>query len=623
MHPAIPLDPKEQPSQNAGLVQKAISLLATRKKPEADTDFIERAEELEKANEALRAEIMGRNRAQEALRESEEKFRAFMETTHEWIWAIDREGYHTYSNPAVHAILGYTPEEILGQKCLTFLHEEDREQFAYMLPIFMADKWGWKDLVLRWRHKDGTYRYLERNATPILDAAGEALGYCGTDRDITERKRVEQALAEERASLARRVEDRTAELSAANAQLAKAARLKDEFLASMSHELRTPLNAVLGLSESLQEQIYGQLNEKQLGSLRSIEESGRHLLSLINDILDLFKVEAGKIQLQIDSVSVSSVCQASLRLIKEAAQKKRLQVSTTFDGPIINLPADERRLKQILVNLLSNAVKFTPEGGKIGIDVTRDDVQEVVKITVWDTGVGILQEDLPRLFQPFVQLDSRLSRQYAGTGLGLALVRRMVEMHSGKVTVESEVGKGSRFIVMLPAKPEELAMSAAPEPVLAPHLRATTGTHMASKFTAPLGHSADGSSKLILLAEDNEMNIETVSDYLHAKGYRITIARSGTEAIQRAQEDKPDLILMDIQMPDLDGLEATRRIRSDSDVRLARTPIIAVTALAMPGDRERCLQAGANDYFSKPVNFREMLAAIETHTASELRAIRQ
>jgi CheY-like chemotaxis protein len=338
------------------------------------------------------------------------------------------------------------------------------------------------------------------------------------------------------------------------------------------------------------------------------------LLSLINDILDLFKVEAGKIQLQIDSVSVSSVCQASLRLIKEAAQKKRLQVSTTFDGPMINLPADERRLKQILVNLLSNAVKFTPEGGKIGIDVTRDDVQEVVKITVWDTGVGILQEDLPRLFQPFVQLDSRLSRQYAGTGLGLALVRRMVEMHGGKVTVESEVGKGSRFIVVLPAKPEELAMSAAPEPVLAPHLRATTGTHMASTFTAPLGHSADGSSKLILLAEDNEMNIETVSDYLHAKGYRITIARSGTEAIQRAQEDKPDLILMDIQMPDLDGLEATRRIRSDSNVRLAKTPIIAVTALAMPGDRERCLQAGANDYFSKPVNFREMLAAIEAHS---------
>ncbi|MEO8428955.1 MAG: ATP-binding protein, partial [Verrucomicrobiota bacterium] len=396
--------------------------------------------------------------------------------------------------------------------------------------------------------------------------------------------------------------------------LAKAARLKDEFLASMSHELRTPLNAVLGLSESLQEQIHGQLNEKQLGSLRSIEESGRHLLSLINDILDLFKVEAGKIQLQIDSISISSVCQSSLRLVKEAAQKKRLQVSTTFAPQIPNLHADERRLKQILVNLLSNAVKFTPEGGRIGIDVTCDTVQEVMNIIVWDTGVGISQEDLPRLFQPFVQLDSRLSRQYAGTGLGLALVRRMVEMHGGEVTVESAVGKGSRFLVVLPVNPEELAISTAPEPVLATSLRTTTGRHTASKFIAPLKPSANGSSKLILLAEDNEMNIETVTDYLHAKGYRITIARSGAEAIQRAREDKPDLILMDIQMPDLDGLEATRRIRSDSDVRLARTPIIAVTALAMPGDRERCLQAGANNYFSKPVNFREMLAAIEAHS---------
>ena len=171
-------------------------------------------------------------------------------------------------------------------------------------------------------------------------------------------------------------------------------------------------------------------------------------------------------------------------------------------------------------------------------------------------------------------------------------------------------------MVVLPAKPVEQAqaLSAASEPVLATNLQATTGRQTASKFIAPLEESADGSSKLILLAEDNEMNIETVSDYLHAKGYRITLARSGVEAIQRAQEDKPDLILMDIQMPDLDGLEATRRIRSDPDVRLAKTPIIAVTALAMPGDRERCLQAGANNYFSKPVNFRELLAAIEGHS---------
>ena len=199
-----------------------------------------------------------------------------------------------------------------------------------MLTIFMDDKWGWKDLVLRWRHKNGTYRYLERNGTPILDSAGEVIGYRGTDRDITERKRVEEALAEERTSLARRVEERTAELTAANAELAKVASQKDEFLASMSHELRTPLNAILGLSESLQEQIYGQLNEKQLRSLHSIEESGRHLLSLLNDILDLSKVEAGQIQLQIDTVCVSSVCQASIRLIREMRPEKTTEIQPHF-----------------------------------------------------------------------------------------------------------------------------------------------------------------------------------------------------------------------------------------------------------------------------------------------------
>src|SRR5438477_6450658 len=177
-------------------------------RPKVDTNFLERSQALAKANEALRAEIAERERVEQALRESEEKFRAIVETTSEWIWAMDRQGLHTYSNPAVKAILGYEPRELVGTNCLDYLHEEDRPQFQYMLTIFIEDKWGWKDLVLRWRHKDGTYRYLERSGTPILDAAGEVIGYRGTDRDITERKRVEQTLAEERVSLAKRVEER-------------------------------------------------------------------------------------------------------------------------------------------------------------------------------------------------------------------------------------------------------------------------------------------------------------------------------------------------------------------------------------------------------------------------------
>lgn len=269
-------------------------------------------------------------------------------------------------------------------------------------------------------------------------------------KEIDERRRAEEALRKAHDELEMRVRERTAELSRANEELARASRLKDEFLATMSHELRTPLNAVLGMAESLQEEVYGPINDRQLKSLRTIEESGRHLLELINDILDLSKIGAGKVELEITAVSVESVCQASLRFIKQTAQRKRLKVSFLFDSSVTTIHADERRLRQILVNLLSNAVKFTSEGGSIGLEVEEDCEQHLAHFTVWDTGIGIAEEDLDRLFQPFVQLDASLSRKYQGTGLGLALVDNIVKMHRGSISVESEIGKGSRFTISLP-----------------------------------------------------------------------------------------------------------------------------------------------------------------------------
>jgi len=289
--------------------------------------------------------------------------------------------------------------------------------------------------------------------------------------EIAERKRAEAALEAARASLAQRVEERTRELRAANEDLARASRLKNEFFACMSHELRTPLHAILGLSEAMQEQTYGLINENQLEALGNIAESGRHLLALINDILDLSKIEAGKLELEMAPVMVEFVCQASLRFINQMAQRKRLKVFTNLDSAVTTIQADERQLKQILVNLLSNAVKFTPEGGSIGLEVAgkveprqtcgaRDATslagQGVIHFTVWDNGIGIAPEDLERLFQPFVQLDSGLTRQYPGTGLGLALVRRLVNLHGGSISVESEPGKGSRFTVSLPWQADEL-----------------------------------------------------------------------------------------------------------------------------------------------------------------------
>lgn len=400
---------------------------------------------------------------------------------------------------------------------------------------------------------------------------------------------------DERARLAQRVAERTAELSVANAELVRALRTKDEFLANMSHELRTPLNAILGLAEALQEEVYGMLTEQQHTSLRTIEESGRHLLALINDILDLAKVEAGQVELKIDTVGVSDVCASSLRLVKQIASKKHLRVFEEIDPDVQTIRVDGRRLKQILVNLLTNAVKFTPPDGHIGLQVVGDREQQVVHFMVWDTGIGIDPQYMDRLFQPFVQIDSRLTRPHEGTGLGLGLVARLTELHGGSVTVESEVDRGSRFTVSLPWDP------AAPEERAAP-LTLHYEEHHAHRS------SSSSPNPTILLAEDNENTISMLVDYLELKGFHIALARNGEEAIERAREEHPQLILMDIQMPQLDGLQAIRRIRSDA--RLAPIPIIALTALTMPGDRERCLQEGADEYLSKPVSLKQLMQMI-------------
>jgi signal transduction histidine kinase/ActR/RegA family two-component response regulator len=420
--------------------------------------------------------------------------------------------------------------------------------------------------------------------------------------ELAERIRAEAALEVERAVLERRVAERTADLSLLNVELARTAQLKDEFLAGMSHELRTPLNAVLGLSEALQEDVYGPLTDRQRRSLHSIEASGRHLLDLITDILDLAKIGAGKLELALEPASIATICQASLRLITQLAHTKRLSVDLALDPTVTLFHVDARRMKQILVNLLSNAVKFTPEGGSIGLEVAGDAARQAVDLTVWDSGIGIAQEQMPRLFQPFVQLDSRLARQYEGTGLGLALVYRMVELHGGSISVTSDVGHGSRFRVALPwHTPNVGAPARAPtEPeVIVPAPRATG---ISTRIIPP---------PVVLLAEDNEATITMIADYLDTRGYQVVMARNGTEALDRASDSAPALILMDIQMPDMDGLEAIRRIRADT--RLAAIPMIALTALAMPGDRERCLAAGANDYLSKPVSLKGLVTAIDAH----------
>ena len=392
-------------------------------------------------------------------------------------------------------------------------------------------------------------------------------------------------------------------INEANRQLARLARMKDEFLASMSHELRTPLNAILGISEGLQDEVFGSLNERQLRSVQVMEESGRHLLSLINDILDVAKIESGQMSLEVEVVRTEAICATSVQFVKQAALKKRINVSFSVAEGVEFIQADDRRLKQILINLLSNAVKFTLEEGTVGLDVIGDADAGEVSFCVWDTGIGIAAEDLPRLFRPFVQLDSTLSRHYAGTGLGLSLVKRMVELHNGRIAVSSELNEGSRFTIWLPWQPVE-AHGFSADPLASGADQAPAG----QKGALP-------GEPRILIVDDDAVNRRMYVTILASRGYQAEQAAGAAEALQMCAADPPDLILMDVQMPGMDGLEAIRRLRAVPAT--ARLPIIALTALAMSGDRERCLNAGANDYLSKPVPLRRLVATVRAHLQVE------
>jgi len=404
------------------------------------------------------------------------------------------------------------------------------------------------------------------------------------------------------ANLERRVAERTAELNRTNAELERANRAKDEFLANMSHELRTPLTSILGLSESLREQRRDPLTEHQQKSIEIIESSGQHLLELINDILDLSKIEAGKFDYYPQPISVDEICRSSLSFIRAQAAKKSIAVTYNNEDTLSKIFADPRRLKQILVNLLTNAVKFTPENGQVILQVNSDLEQDLIQFSVIDNGIGIAPEDLERLFQPFVQVDSSLNRQYEGTGLGLALAQKLTDLHGGSIQVESEVGKGSRFTINLAGKQGEIARLEALEAQTTPPV-----TRPAPKTQAP--SAAYEHQDIVLLAEDNMANILTIGEYLKSYGYQVVVAHDGLEAVNLAQEIDPDIILMDIQMPLLNGLEAIAQLRGNP--QFADTPIIALTALAMHGDRERSLLAGASQYMSKPVSLRALRVEIE------------
>ncbi|MEC4817374.1 MAG: response regulator [Scytonema sp. PMC 1069.18] len=639
---------------------------------------------------------------------------AAIEAAIDGIALLDGDTY-TYLNTAHLELFGYKkPEELIGKTWRELYSPEEICRFEQdIFPILMQQRF-WQGEATATRKDASTFA---EGLSLTITENGKLICVC---RDISEQKEAEKQLRQMNEKLA-----------LVNAELHRATRLKDEFLANMSHELRTPLNAILGMSEGLQEEVFGQLNVSQRQAIKAIERSGKHLLELINDILDLSKIDSEKLELQTAPVSVSYLCESSLTFIRQQAIKKNIKLIVDIPPELPKIVVDERRIRQVLINLLNNAVKFTTSDGSIRLVVELEQHQdrEYLCLSVVDTGIGIAQENINRLFQPFVQIDSSLNREHTGTGLGLAIVRRLVELHQGTVKVTSEVGRGSCFTVSLPyanefipsttpipqlmnknvllndnsqvliiedsiAAAEQVAryfselnmhtaihfrgegainealyrqpalivldlllpnlsgwevlkqLKAHPQtknipvlvisvvdersqalslgateylvkPVTREQIRKTLEQLRRSEQPAKTAlmtiQSAIANEKnfspLILLAEDNEANIVTISSYLKARGYHLILAKTGQEAVALTKAQYPDLIIMDIQMPEMNGLEAMRQIRSHEE--FLHTPILALTALAMPGDRENCTAAGANDYLSKPVKLKRLVEKIQ------------
>jgi signal transduction histidine kinase len=521
-----------------------------------------------------------------ALRTSESENRAILEALPDVMLQLSLDGRFLQYHAAKKDDLWLPPEEFINKSVYEVFPQASAKQIMYCIHNAIRTQ-QMQECKYQLPYPDGPRHYEARlvklNGDKVLVIV----------RDISAQKAAEAALCAERTSLTERVEERTTALHAANAQLLQALQTRDEFLSNVNHELRTPLTPILAFADLLQNEHYGPLNDYQKQISANIKKSAQDLLELINTILDFSDIKAGELSLDIEPFDVNTLCRTSLRQIESAARKKDLRISSALDSAVSIIEADPFRVKQMLNHLLSNAVKFTPDGGAIGLNVSGDPTTHTVHFSVWDTGIGIGTVHLSQLFQPFKQIQDNQTREYEGAGIGLALVRYLAELHGGSVTVESQVGQGSRFTISLPWNTPPT--QAETEDYLEPPTATTS--------------SSTNEKPLILVAEDNPMNRKVLCHMLNMAGYATIMAEDGETAVEMTRQHHPSLVLMDIQMPGMNGLEATRLVRADTEVR--NTPIIAVTALTLPGDRERSFEAGVNQYLSKPMDMQHLLKMID------------
>ncbi len=414
--------------------------------------------------------------------------------------------------------------------------------------------------------------------------------------------------------LSRQLQVRQQEIEEKNSDLERADRMKSEFLANMSHELRTPLNAILGFSELLQEQFYGPLNPDQSEYLVNISGSGEHLLSLINDILDLSKIEAGRMELDVEDIDLPTLLNGSIAIVRERAHAQNLRlVVDSKDAPVLH--ADPRKVKQVVFNLLSNAVKFTPAGGTVTLatrTTNRPDEGPGVEIAVTDTGIGISAEDQKKLFREFTQVDGSLARRHEGTGLGLALTKRLIELHGGRIAVQSSPGAGSTFTVWLPttanaanaasAAPVTPATSAAPA-----MLAAANAANGAASPITPITPAGGDINPLVLIVEDDDGTATLINAYLEGAGYHTARARNGVEGLERMRALRPHVVTLDVMMPEMDGWQFLQEIAHDDALRA-----IPVVVVSMASDLKYGWSLGASAVLPKPVRREELFNALSS-----------
>ncbi len=514
---------------------------------------------------AVGRDITRRKQVEDALEREQNLLKAFMDNTPDHIYFKDRESRFIRINKAQTNLFHLSDaQEAIGKTDAEFFTGEHAQQ-AYadeQKVIRTGEPMAAKEEKETW--PSGEETWVSTTKAPLFDRSGQIIGTFGISRDITERVRAQE------------------ELQAAKEAAEYADRAKSDFLANMSHELRTPMNAIIGFAEILRDEIIGPIRPEQRDLVVDIHTSGRHLLNMINDILDLSKIEAGTMDLDFETFSVVDTMEEVNTIVNALASKKRIHLTQEFHQDI-TVTADKTKFKQILYNLLANGVKFTNEGGRVTTKLESADNSLIVRVI--DTGVGISPEDQEMLFQAFTQVDTSKARAHEGTGLGLALTKRLVELHGGEIWVESTIGEGSTFSFTLP-----------------------TQRHVTSSpARMPSNLPSTANNRTILVAEDNEQAAHLLGIYLTEAGYHVECATDGEAAIAKAAEIKPFAITLDIMLPKKDGWQVLKALKANPDLQSIPVIIVSITE-----ERQLGFGLGAVDHLVKPIEKTALLASLRS-----------